>query len=120
MEMIKRLKAAQKEQQPKELNYPDPLEELQRLKDIDVNPLRDHIDRKDRNKSQQQLKLIRELGVVKNHQAYWIHNERRKADQERMKVNPDDTPRPESMQQAEEFFANPNSKMTHVKSYIMV
>jgi hypothetical protein len=52
MAMIRRLKEAKNKVQPE---YPDPLEELKRLKDIDVNALKNHIDKTNRHKSQQQL-----------------------------------------------------------------
>jgi len=77
MAMIRRLKEAKNKVQPE---YPDPLEELRRLKDIDVNALKNHIDKTNRHKSQQQLKLIRELNEVKNHQAFWVHNQKRLED----------------------------------------
>lgn len=47
-----------------------------------------------------------------------MHREKRQEERERMQVN--DDARPDQMKDAEDFFAKPNSKMTHVKSYIMV
>lgn len=95
-------------------HYPCVHDELKRIKDIDIKELKPHIEKYNRGHSVRNLKMIQDLFKVKNHQAFWIHNEKKEEDRARMQVQADN----ENPNQ--NFFAKPNSKMTHVKSYIMV
>ena len=58
---------------------------MRRHKDIDIDAVKVHLDK--HHKSLNQIKIIRELNDVKNHQAFWVHNEKREREREKMQVD---------------------------------